>query len=189
MLIPEDYKKIFQKIFSSKLFPSYGQLATTTKDNIPQVRTVHFRYLKSRDVLVFPTHVRSQKWLQLTQNSVLSGCLFSNRHLVQLRWEATALLIDHQSPDYQKERRVVWQKMRQDIREAYWRDYQKHFPSTEKIDLDEPCPFMGIVVNQVYLWDIWKLNGMSYAKSKRSVYQLTDGEWQPQALSPLRFSK
>lgn len=187
-LVPEDYKKTVQRIFSSRLFPSYGQLATTTKDNIPQVRTVHFRYLKDGEVLAFPTHVKSQKWIQLTQNPVLSGCIFCNRYLVQLRWEATAVLVDHNTKDHQEERRVVWQKMRRDIKQAYWKDYCKHSMSIDEIDIDEPCPFMGIVINKVYLWDIWKLHGANYAKSKRAIYQLKNGEWQIKTLSPLRFS-
>ena len=186
-MVPEDYKKLIQKVFSSKVFPSYGQLATTTKENVPQVRTVHFRYLKEDGVLAFPTHVKSQKWIQLIENPVLSGCIFCNRYLVQLRWEAMALLIDHNTLDYQKERRIVWQKMRRDIREAYWVDYHKNFKSLhDKIDLEEPCPFMGIVINKIYLWDIWKLNGTNYSKSKRTIYRLKNKKWQPTESSPLR---
>ncbi|MCP5464656.1 MAG: pyridoxamine 5'-phosphate oxidase family protein [Deltaproteobacteria bacterium] len=187
-IAPNKHLKTIEKLFSSNMFPAYGQLATVTENNIPQVRTVHFRYLKAYQELMFPTHIESQKWHQL-KNKTLSGCYFSSRHLIQVRWEATPIFVDQSITEHQNERNIVWKKMRKDIKRAYWTDFNNEKGiSPEEFKINSPCPSMGIIICNTYAWDIWKLNATDYSKSKRFIYRLIDGEWHATKSSPL-YSK
>lgn len=181
---PKDFIAQILQSFSDKERPAYGQVATLSPQQGPQVRTVHFYYLDAEERLAFPTHTASPKWLQLQADKRLSACYYDVFRLRQLRWQGEAFLVDRDAEQFQEERREIWLKVRAMVREAYWQDFVQGAPK-RNFTLDDLCPTFGIVVCDITSWDIWQMDVENYQNSRRFLCRKPNGEWHTERVSPL----
>ncbi len=181
---PQEIEKLIIEWTEDKDDPSYGQFATASKGGHPHVRTVHFRYSEFFNTLVIACHTESSKWKDLLNNPQMSGCLFSHKRLVQIRWESDVRLISGDTTNIQEKKllTILWQQIRPDVRQAYWNDMIVSKKS-HKHTSTKRCPSFGAVIMYPYLWDIYKLGKESYLDGIRFIYTLHKNEWKKKKAS------
>lgn len=185
---PAIYRERVIAAFSDAETPAYGQVATVDAEGRPQVRTVHLHYLPEREALGFNSHHAADKWKQLQQRPVLSGCYVDLAQLVQWRWEGRVeLLSGGNAPDDGIIERI-WRWMRPDVRSAYWSqhlyDADNHALASD-VDIERHCPTCCTVLCFPTRWDIYEINPLNYREGRRTIHRLTGAEWYSEAVSLL----
>ena len=166
MIVPNAIADLVPSIFDSEENPLYAQAATSGSDGAPNVRTVHYRYLKSRDAICFACHVESPKWKELEFNPRVANCWFHPKKQVQLRWNAKAtLLTDQNDPAVQ----ASWERTHNWIKDEYGND-----------------PVFGVVVLDIDFWDLYEIDLQDPTNSRRRVW-IRDGKtWREEPRQTLK---
>ncbi len=166
MNIPEAIAHLVPSIFDNEENPLYAQAATADRDGAPNVRTVHYRYLKDSDTLCFACHVESPKWKELVENPQLSGCWFHPKKQIQLRWKAKAALItDKSDPAVQ----TSWNRTHSWIQAEYG-----------------DGPVFGVVVLDIDYWDFYEIDLEDPSKSRRRAWIRDNDSWREEPRTTLK---
>lgn len=171
-IAPLNYRREIIKAFGDVTHPAYGQIATVDSFRHPQVRTVHFHYLKSFNAIGFNTHIDSTKWKEISMHPCVSGCYYDLLQLIQFRWEAKTELIEPSSKKHHSLLQEMWMKMRLDVREAYWKE-----AGNKKANFLFRSPNMGCVVTYPYRWHIYKIHMENFSKGKCTEHILKHNRW------------
>ncbi len=187
---PEELKQFLIEVFTDRKHPVYGQVATVSLKGTPQVRTVHFHYLPEFQAIAFNAHIGSSKWKELENKNIVSGCYHDAFRNFQFRWEGKAELAH---PAFSKNHALLdkmWMLMREEVRQAYWRDAQK-IPLDridQKFDVTQRAPNLGTVLCYPYLWNIFESNLEHYSKGHCTIFTLQNNVWRSKVVSILGTS-
>ena len=192
MLVETLPNSVLDKIitaFGNASQPAYGQVATVSAQGHPQVRTVHLHYLENMKSMAFGAHTRSSKWIELEGNKAFSGSYYSAYQLVQIRFQGEASLCPESSAN-DAVRKVLWSRMREEVRLAYWMDqegvsFETQDLSTLKFPLENPTRTFGVVLCEPELWNVYELSPQHYVRGRCMVFKKAQGGWEIRRVSLL----
>lgn len=152
-------------LFDDPTRPLYAQAATVAPDGAPDVRTVHLRYARGLDALVFACHTGSPKWAQLKADPRLKLAFFHPKLGLQLRLAAAARLVDAPGD---AARAGLWAATDEWLRAEYW---------GRPTGLGAPPPAFGLVVLEPSQWDAYRVDPARPANNERTVFLRAGGAW------------
>ena len=117
----------------------------------------------------------------MKKDSRISGVYLDRDRLVQFRWSGISELIQSSTPGKEKMVKNMWNSTRADVRRAYWNKYE----SSDRLDLSIPCPSFGVVALHPTIWDFYVMDANDYGRDKRSIFTLSDGQWNERNVSSL----
>ncbi len=166
MNVPEAIRTMVPALFTSKENPLYAQAATSGRDGIPNVRTVHYRYLESKDALSFACHIESPKWRELKANPRVAGCWFHPKKQIQLRWNAkVSLITDPADPAVA----ASWDGTHDWIQNEYG-----------------DRTVFGVVVLDINAWDFYEIDLENPSNNRRRAWVRDGRAWREEARQTLK---
>ncbi|MBI4040328.1 MAG: pyridoxamine 5'-phosphate oxidase family protein [Deltaproteobacteria bacterium] len=190
MIAPKEIKSLIIEAFTDDVHPAYGQIATVNQEGRARVRTVHLHYIKQVDAIVFNTHIQSRKWEELSDNPYVSGCYFDLFRSIQFRFEAKVQLIAPKNHEHTSLLDLLWLKMREEVRRAYWLDsLNKSIRDSlpKNISLHQRAPNLGSMICMPYQWHIYETPAEDFTKGKATLYTQKNGRWQTQKVDLLHY--
>lgn len=166
MFAPEPIAKRVLPVLKDASRMVFGQCATVDAKGLPQVRTVHWRYLPLLNAIGFAAYTKSPKWEQLESCRMLAGCYFDENKAVQWRWCGSVQLITLENKSHIETFQQLWSETRIDIQEGYWADFNPY-----QTDTLSCCPTFGVISCIPQEWDLLVLHAEDYRKNERLKYK------------------
>ncbi len=164
---PIELSDLIIDVFSDQINPSPTQIATVSEEGMPEVRTVHVRFLKGEGALGFNTNRESPKWKSLKHKPFIAGCHYSPHRFIQFRFEANVEFVEKDCPLLDE----MWNTTSPEVKNWYWDKKERH-------------PKFAIVIIVPYRWDIYEL-GSDLSKGQRTIYRSNPEGWSAQKVSTL----
>ncbi|MBI2345818.1 MAG: pyridoxamine 5'-phosphate oxidase family protein [Deltaproteobacteria bacterium] len=166
--------------FTDEVHPAYGQIATVDADGHPHVRTVHWRYVTSRNAIGCVCYSDSEKWRHLQLRQVYEGCYFDQTQQMQFRWEGKVELIDGRSAEDQALLSALWEQLRPEVRASYWAQHLHGAPTQPlgaAVNLNERCPMCVAILTIPDRWDIYDINPTNFRQGNRTICTRAGTQW------------
>ena len=177
--LPKEIEREFIGLFGDRQKSAYGQIATVDQAGNPWLRTVHFRWVESRQTVGFVTCTDSPKWQHLEQHPRCSCCYWAAEPSLQVRLEANAYLVNRNSNDADDVALLQdwWLKTRENVRQAYWTEYNAK-PNVESTNsIDQLAPTYGAVILHIDRIEWMHFDHDQYENSKRTLYIRSGKQW------------
>ncbi|MEZ4845420.1 MAG: pyridoxamine 5'-phosphate oxidase family protein [Bdellovibrionota bacterium] len=184
---PQEIQTLITSTFGDLNNKAYGQISTVDSNGQPSTRTVHIHCITEPEVLVISCNTKSEKWRDIENNPLVSGCFWTDDRPIQFRFEGKAQLITEKNSRYAELVETMWLRMREEVRITYLLDEMG-------MPLDIPNPNMnpaqhsknhGLLLIQPTLWDIFEVSLKEYRLSKRTLYLLKKDQWTSRSVNSL----
>lgn len=145
--------------------PIFAQVATISKANTPQIRTMLLAEVTVKNEIIFYSNTESKKWENLTTNQEISICLYNHFDLTQVIIKGIASLRSLKNyPQFAQQR---WVMLSPDVQKIY-------FPDRAETNF-APENFGIISVNPKF-WEFLQVQ-TPYYKSEKIIFEKVGSNW------------